>query len=310
MSDEPELKLGGTNPPEWVTYAQQLLNAAHGAMNIGDLAESGTFDVETESEVSAFQGRAGLPVDGIIGVDTWPALIAAATARQAERDAASAADEGNRSVGSQDAVEDPPPTYLDVDRGRQLLDYFIPPVIERATKFAESVDALGTPNEVLPKLIDGAQTGLDLVEIIGNVEEASALGEALFVGGALGSLLVPFTMWYEAIYANNAGDMATHKWQVYRPFMAGFLPGLYGEGAREVDPLFVAVRDQAYSDSSGLAAVDKKGLLAVLLSMSDALDYIPDESNPTMSASLWALSGSSHGYTNQGLENEIHHRDP
>jgi hypothetical protein len=326
MANEPTLKRGHPNDAQWVSHAQQMLNLARTPMDIDHLAESGTFDAETERTVHAFQQRVGLQlVDGIVGPDTWAALWEVVTERQQERAAAGEAAAGTAPAAEHAPQEhhdggghggqaqhgghaeghDAPPTYHDVDRGRELIHYYVGEVVERANAFAESVDKLGPPNEVLPKLIDGGHTAVDLAEILGAAEESVAIGQALFVASVAGTILVPFTMWYEAIAANNAGDLHTYRWQVYNPFMAGFLGGLYGQAAAEVDHLFVPVRDHAFKEAANLSPADKKGVIALLLAVSSAMDYIPDESNPTMSAEHWALAGMDAGYTAQGLEIEI-----
>ena len=53
-----------------VAVAQALL-AAHGA----ELAVSSVFDVKTKNRTMEFQNGVGLHADGIIGNDTWTALL-------------------------------------------------------------------------------------------------------------------------------------------------------------------------------------------------------------------------------------------
>jgi hypothetical protein len=61
----PELKRGDTGPD--VEELQRLLG----------LPVTGVFDTGTDAAVGAFQARHGLDVDGIVGEQTWPALLAA-----------------------------------------------------------------------------------------------------------------------------------------------------------------------------------------------------------------------------------------
>ena len=68
MADWRIVQTGSTG--EDVKSAQYLLNA-HGAQ----LAVDGDFGPATKAAVEAFQGAHGLGVDGIVGNQTWPALI-------------------------------------------------------------------------------------------------------------------------------------------------------------------------------------------------------------------------------------------
>lgn len=93
MAGEPTLKRGHNNPHDWVVHAQQLINhALAGGMHL-DIPENGVFDEEMEKEVSAFQERHGLAVDGEIGPNTWAAL----QGRVAEKQRAAQADDNEDS---------------------------------------------------------------------------------------------------------------------------------------------------------------------------------------------------------------------
>jgi hypothetical protein len=62
-----------------VETLQAILNARH----YGDLKPGGTFDGATTAAVKAFQREAGLAVDGIVGPQTRPALLALMRYRRA-----------------------------------------------------------------------------------------------------------------------------------------------------------------------------------------------------------------------------------
>lgn len=158
---------------------------------------------------------------------------------------------------------------------------------------------MGPPNEVLPLIADGTHTAIELAEIFG----LEAIAESVMVGaGVVGVVGGPFFMWYEAIQANSAGELTAYRWSVYRPWMDGYLAGLYGGSPGEVDHLFVAVRDYGYH-----AAADKRAALALLVFASGRMGFTdePDQ----LSASDWALSHQSQGWTYRGLENVISGRD-
>lgn len=62
-----------TDDPWWATYgAQHHLNYGQGY----DIAVDGYYGPETQSAIESFQSNAGLAVDGIVGHDTWQALMA------------------------------------------------------------------------------------------------------------------------------------------------------------------------------------------------------------------------------------------
>jgi hypothetical protein len=72
--DEPTLQQGSQG--EWVTYLQQLLQQAGFSLDAVD----GTFGPATLQAVESFQAAQGLPVDGIVGPETWAALTGTGTA--------------------------------------------------------------------------------------------------------------------------------------------------------------------------------------------------------------------------------------
>ena len=60
------------NDPWWATYgAQHHLRYGQGY----DIAVDGYYGPETENATKNFQSNAGIAVDGIIGHDTWQALM-------------------------------------------------------------------------------------------------------------------------------------------------------------------------------------------------------------------------------------------
>lgn len=307
----PVLKHGLVNPVEWVEHARKMLNMARPAMDLDPpLPETGGFDDAMEAEVKAFQGRAGVhPVDGIIGGDTWSALWAAVEERQQAHAGTEAGDghqAGGDAHGSGVSAEhaDPPPTLAEVNAGREALTGVVEDIVEKAQDFAERVSGLGEPAEVLARLVDAVHADLELANLL----ELSTVAEAaVFAGEAVAVIAVPFVMWYEAIQANNAGVLHEYRWQVLNAWRTGFWGGLYESGVGEVNALFTGLANNAYAQASGLGADVKKGALGLLLAMSDAMDYIPDESNPTISPEQWALAGTSTGYTWQGLETFISH---
>lgn len=62
-----------SNDPWWATYgAQHHLRYGQGY----SIAVDGYYGPETESAVESFQSNAGIAVDGVIGHDTWQALMA------------------------------------------------------------------------------------------------------------------------------------------------------------------------------------------------------------------------------------------
>src|SRR3954447_15780232 len=73
-SSAPDLRPGDAN--EWVTVLQRLL----GELDHLRTEPGGTFDEDTAHAVAEFQAAAGLPADGLVGHETWAALLAAAPA--------------------------------------------------------------------------------------------------------------------------------------------------------------------------------------------------------------------------------------
>lgn len=71
-SSAPDLRPGDSS--EWVTELQRLLHLLDHYHRDPD----GTFDEDTQHAVEEFQAAAGLPADGMVGRETWAALVAAA----------------------------------------------------------------------------------------------------------------------------------------------------------------------------------------------------------------------------------------
>jgi peptidoglycan hydrolase-like protein with peptidoglycan-binding domain len=73
MAGEPELQKGlqGEWVHQWVVHLERLL-ARHSAWSGG---ETGVFDDTLEEAVMAYQTRAGLKVDGIVGEKSWARLM-------------------------------------------------------------------------------------------------------------------------------------------------------------------------------------------------------------------------------------------
>jgi peptidoglycan hydrolase-like protein with peptidoglycan-binding domain len=71
----PILRRGLTNN-QTVERLQFLLDYALGASGAGSrLAADGDFGPQTEEAVKRFQANAGLTVDGVVGRQTWTALL-------------------------------------------------------------------------------------------------------------------------------------------------------------------------------------------------------------------------------------------
>lgn len=306
---QPILIRGHHNDAQWVEHAQKMLNGTRPRMSLDHLAENGVFDEAMESDVKSFQHRAGLqPVDGKIGPDTWAALWTAWNERQAENEAQVAKEEGMAPAPGheQPEPEDPPPTRQEIDRGREVVDYHIDDIVERAKKFAEKVSGL-EEHDVIPKLIDAVHTDVELLELTEWTEEIFAVGETVFVAGTFLAIAAPFAMWYEAIQANFAGQLTAYRWAVYRPWMDGYLAGLYGHGPGEVPQFFVPMRDHGYHASAGLNQADRKAVLALLVFASGSMGFVdePDQ----LTAQQWAASKENRGWTYQGLEKVISGHD-
>jgi hypothetical protein len=300
----PVLKLGRANDHDWVTQAQELLTRARSPMDLEDVPVTGTYDQATEQAVLAFQAREGLSMqDGVVGPETWGALYEALDRHQQANAVAAQHDQDVADSHGTAPVEaaDPPPTLAEVDHGRELLDYYVDEIVAKATAFAEKVKDMGPADEVLPKLLDAAHTGA----VVGEIFELTE--SAVFVGGATGlTILAPLAMWYEAIGANDAGELHALRWHVFHPFMSGFWAGLYDQAPGAVDELFQAVATSAHATASSFSESQKKGIRAILLGVGGGMD-IPDESNPTISPEHWALSGPNTSYTWNGLETSISH---
>lgn len=73
-SGAPDLRPGDSD--EWVTELQRLLHLLDHLRRDPD----GAFDEETRHALEEFQSAAGLPADGMVGRDTWAALVAAVPA--------------------------------------------------------------------------------------------------------------------------------------------------------------------------------------------------------------------------------------
>ncbi|MEP7203817.1 MAG: peptidoglycan-binding domain-containing protein [Ilumatobacteraceae bacterium] len=76
MADNPELRRGSEG--EWVTYLQQLLEAAGNPPGAID----GDFGPITEAAVRAYQEAHGCVVDGWVGPETWGAPTGSAEAAE------------------------------------------------------------------------------------------------------------------------------------------------------------------------------------------------------------------------------------
>jgi hypothetical protein len=307
MANEPTLGVGYENPTEWVSHLQKMLNMTRSAMALGELAETGHYDSDTKAAVEHFQERARIHVDGIVGDDTWAALWQHVTEVQARQDTSSAT---SPQPGAAPPPETPP-NYLDVNHGRDVVNYYVEDIVKVAHEFAEHVYKLGPPNEVLPKLIDAAHAGVEVTESIlaGLDVEILALSQTLFVGGTLLAVLAPLAMWYEAIGANSAGDLHTLRWQVYNPWIDGFLSGLYVRQTRDWGPLFNPVVDRTFTATTNLPDQSKRGVLAFLVSMSSTVNYIPDQANPDLPEAIWNQRGPEHGLTLDGLTIVVTHND-
>lgn len=95
----PALARGAKGDP--VVQAQRLLIASGSS----SLKPTGTFDSATVAAVSAFQSARSIPVTGILGDSTWPALMKAAAARISARNA-QVVREATPSSASMPAVRD------------------------------------------------------------------------------------------------------------------------------------------------------------------------------------------------------------
>ncbi len=314
-TDYPTLGPGYDNSVAWVGYLQTMINYASGSLGLPQIAEDSAWGPHTERAVRAFQGSIELAVDGIVGPQTW-AAINDTTDRAETADGAAYAQGGaagthgggaNHAGGAQPGTGDPPPDYFAIATARPLLDWDIAEIVGAATEFAESVSGLGPPDEVRGKLIELAHTGL-LINDIFDLADGTALEGALFYAGIGAAIVAPFAMWYEAIGANNAGDLHSLRWQVYHPFMDGFLAGLHGTAPAGQDPLFAAVTEHGRVRGEALGSF-KNAALAILLYEAGAIDELPDADNPTIDARKWRQSGADYSTTWYGLENLITHID-
>ncbi len=80
MANEPDLRRGADG--EWVTYLQQLLEAAGHSPGAID----GDFGPKTDAAVRSFQDANGLVVDGWVGPKTWGALTGGEAGQQGSGD--------------------------------------------------------------------------------------------------------------------------------------------------------------------------------------------------------------------------------
>jgi hypothetical protein len=334
----PILKLGHASDHDHVTQVQSMLNVVRPHLQIEELPVTGIFDKATEQAVVAFQVRWRLhKQDGIVGDETWGALWEAVRERQNEQQHQDEVDEYHRSLqqpAAQQPAADPPPTLAEVDHARELLHYYVDDIVRRATPFAEKILDLGGWGEVAPKLLDLAHNSVLLAEVMhgaggataaagaeaaaadaaiaGGADAAVTAGAAeglLVAGSTLLTIVGPLAMWYEAIGANDAGELHRIRWHVYHAFKAGFWPGLYGQGPLDGEQLFATVINTANQHSNAFSDAQKRGCRAILLGLGNSAVPIPDATNPTMSAEHWALSGPSMNWTWDGLENLITHRD-
>ena len=191
---------------------------------------------------------------------------------------------------------DEPPTYQDYERGKEITQYYIGPIIEFGHEFAENLATL--PEHPTAGIIQSAL-------------ESFITGAEVF--GAhfppVTAVLGPFLMWYEAIGANDAGERATNRWRVYNAFINGYLSGLHMRDGGPADPAFLQpVLDSAFMATSNLSDSDRRAVKAYLLENS-SLDGGRSLSadNPKMDARKW--QNHEGGWTHEGLVDLMTHAD-
>jgi len=307
MSDEqetiaaqPELSERHPGPAEWVTHAQQMVNMAAPRMSLDPLPENGVFDSSMTAAVRAFQERASIKVDGIIGPETWGALYEAVSRAQT----AGVSDDGSGAVGGagSEAEAETPPTAAEIDRGREVVNWLVEQILPQAHEFAERLHDV--PPEIWSKAIDGIHAGMEVAELLHLIPEISAVAT---VGSVFAIVAVPFAMWYDSIAeANEAGDLATLRWSVYNPYIDGCISGLYGQSPHDHGPLFAGAVSLGYDSTSMLGDSARRGTIALLMGM--GFGNVPDEAHP-MSAEEWHNHHYAIGAVTQGLEIAITHQD-
>ena len=311
MADQPVLKAGAQNPTDWVTHLQKMLNIAlHTPMRI-ELPETGVFDDATKQAVEQVQTHAGIKVDGIVGEDTWGALWAAVNARQAGG-AAPGGESGQAGGGQNEDLaktDDSPASYTEIDRGREIVHAAVDHIVPLAGEFARRVLDLGEPSEVIPILIDAVATGVHLVEMTGLFAKVALVAEIAEVGGPVVAIVAPFAMWYEAIQANSAGDLHRLRWEIYNPWIDGMLAGLYLHQTRDYGAMFTPVQNIGFNATANLSDTDRRGVIGLLLSASGLVQEVPSATHPNLSAVEWGNRGYQNGWTQQGLQTVINHRD-
>jgi hypothetical protein len=186
-----------------------------------------------------------------------------------------------------------PPTVEHMQWGRAVVDDVLRGLVGPVSELAEKVLRLGgTPDEILKVLEKGGE-GVHALEMF------EIGGEAMFGGAAAAAIIVPFAMWYEAIQANYAGDLHRLRWQIYNPWMNGFIGGLYNTSLGE-NPLFATWQQGAHAFTSGLDDSGKRAVTGALIAT-----YAYNLSTTTVNAKLtheqWDMRLDwRHGY--RGLE--------
>ena len=229
-------------------------------------------------------------IDGHGGQYDWSNPPAAPSA---DEPAPAAADTTPAATPSQD---DTPPTFADFERGEVVVQFYVKPIIKFGHEFAENLATL--PEHPTAGVISAALEGF--------ITGAEVFGADF---PPVSAILGPFTMWLEAIGANDARERATNRWRVYNMFIAGFIGGLHMRDTGSADPAFLQpMLDAAFTAAANLSDADKKAVKAYLLEHSN-LDggRSLNESNPQMAPSKWL--NHEGGWTRQGLEDVMTYAD-
>lgn len=152
-----------------------------------------------------------------------------------------------------------PPTAEEMKWGRDVLETAVISIVPTANEVAEKVVGLGGDSEAVLKVLEKGTDGIHVLETFG-------LEGGLVFGGAVAStIIVPFAMWYEAIGANNAGNIEYLRWRIFEPWMHGFIGGLYGIETGGDDELFGGWKQTGAGFVNGMDGIGKRAVTGALI---------------------------------------------
>jgi hypothetical protein len=153
-----------------------------------------------------------------------------------------------------------PPTVEEMREGAAVLSGSLNGIVTPVHELAEKILKLGGTPEIVMKLVENTADGFHALELLG-IESAVVFG-----GATLATIIVPLGMWLEGLEdAVNAGRLERIRWEIYKPWMHGYISGLYNQETGGNEDPFKPWYQQGKDITSGLDANGKRGLTGDLI---------------------------------------------